>query len=42
MLLGYLMNRYSVPPENILTHKDYDPQRKWDPGELFDWDKLSL
>ncbi len=36
-LLQYLTERYGIPRENIITHKDYDPGRKWDPGELFDW-----
>lgn len=36
------MNRYAIPPENILTHRQYDPGRKWDPGELFDWEQLRL
>jgi N-acetyl-anhydromuramyl-L-alanine amidase AmpD len=36
------MNRYAIPPENILTHHQYDPGRKWDPGELFDWEQLRL
>lgn len=42
LLLDHLMGRYAIPPENILTHQQYDPQRKWDPGELFQWEKLHL
>ncbi len=41
-LLEHLMQRYAIPPENILTHHQYDPGRKWDPGELFDWEQLRL
>lgn len=39
-LLALLKARYEVPEENILGHADYDPGRKWDPGELFDWNQL--
>ena len=37
LLLEHLMDRYAIPPENILTHRQYAPDRKWDPGELFAW-----
>lgn len=42
LLLAYLRERYNIPPENVLTHAQYAPERKWDPGELFAWDKLDL
>jgi N-acetyl-anhydromuramyl-L-alanine amidase AmpD len=36
-LVHHLQSRYKIPNENIITHQAYDPGRKWDPGELFDW-----
>lgn len=42
LLLAHLLDRYSIPPGNVLTHAQYAPGRKWDPGELFDWDQLEL
>lgn len=39
-LLALLQNRYGVPRSNILGHNHYDPDRKWDPGQLFQWDRL--
>ncbi|MDI9485868.1 MAG: N-acetylmuramoyl-L-alanine amidase [Bacillota bacterium] len=40
-LLAHLADRYGIPRENIITHHDYDPGRKWDPGDLFDWSRIS-
>jgi len=42
LLLDHLMNRYAIPRENILTHAQYAPGRKWDPGVLFDRERLGL
>ncbi|HHT73999.1 MAG TPA: hypothetical protein GX008_09830 [Firmicutes bacterium] len=39
-LVAILQQRYHVPKENIIGHDDYDPARKWDPGVLFDWNRL--
>ncbi|NMB01054.1 MAG: hypothetical protein GX971_05965 [Firmicutes bacterium] len=41
ILLYQLRSKYGVPPENILSHHAYDPNRKWDPGQLFQWEKIS-
>lgn len=40
VLLQHLRALYHIPSENIISHKDYDPDRKWDPGVLFDWTKI--
>lgn len=32
--------RFPVPPARVLAHSDVAPARKWDPGELFPWDRL--
>lgn len=42
LLLDHLMNRYAILRENILTHAQYAPGRKWDPGVLFDRERLGL
>ncbi len=39
-LVYYLRRKYNIPKANILGHEDYDPARKWDPGSLFDWEKI--
>ncbi len=41
-LLHHLTELYEIPRENIITHQAYDPGRKWDPGALFDWNKINL
>ena len=40
-LLKYLIEKYNINPKNILGHSDIAPERKIDPGELFDWSKLA-
>ena len=39
-LLHHLMERYGIPRGNIIGHEAYDPGRKWDPGALFDWNRI--
>lgn len=36
-----ILRRHPVPPRYVLGHSDVAPQRKQDPGELFDWARLS-
>ena len=39
-LISSLTFRYSLNSENILGHSDISPNRKKDPGELFEWDQI--
>ena len=39
--LGGLCTRYRIASENVLAHSDIAPDRKSDPGERFDWQRLS-
>jgi N-acetylmuramoyl-L-alanine amidase len=36
-----LMSRHPIPPRRIVGHSDIAPDRKADPGELFDWPRLA-
>lgn len=36
-----IMKRWSIPAERVLAHSDIAPDRKEDPGELFDWPRLA-
>jgi N-acetylmuramoyl-L-alanine amidase len=36
-----LVSRYPIPPHRIVGHSDVAPDRKSDPGELFDWSRLA-
>lgn len=36
-----LVDKYSIPPANVIGHSDIAPHRKLDPGIYFDWRKLS-
>lgn len=36
-----LLSRHGVPARNIVGHSDIAPERKQDPGELFDWEGLA-
>jgi N-acetylmuramoyl-L-alanine amidase len=33
--------RHPIPPRNVVAHSDVAPDRKEDPGELFDWAGLA-
>ena len=36
-----IMGRYGIDPQDVLGHSDVAPDRKRDPGELFDWKMLA-
>lgn len=36
-----ILERHPIPPERVLAHSDVAPDRKEDPGELFDWPALA-
>jgi N-acetylmuramoyl-L-alanine amidase len=36
-----ILSRHPIPPHRIVGHSDIAPQRKMDPGELFDWPRLA-
>jgi N-acetylmuramoyl-L-alanine amidase len=40
-LAGAIVRRHRIPPSRVLGHSDVAPQRKRDPGELFDWARLA-
>jgi len=40
-LCPLIMARWSIPPLRVLAHSDIAPDRKEDPGELFDWQRLA-
>jgi N-acetylmuramoyl-L-alanine amidase len=40
-LLGDIIVRWAIPPENIIGHSDMSPGRKVDPGARFDWQRLA-
>jgi N-acetylmuramoyl-L-alanine amidase len=37
-----LVARYPIPAHRVVGHSDIAPERKADPGELFDWPRLAL
>ena len=41
VLLGEIMERWSIPPERVIGHSDMAPARKGDPGTRFDWRRLA-
>ncbi|HQT63351.1 MAG: N-acetylmuramoyl-L-alanine amidase [Acidocella sp. 20-57-95] len=36
-----ILHRHPIPPRNVVGHSDIAPDRKQDPGELFDWQWLA-
>ena len=36
-----IASRYRIPPDRVVGHSDIAPDRKSDPGELFDWARLA-
>lgn len=36
-----ILQRHPIPPARVLAHSDVAPDRKEDPGELFDWESLA-
>ena len=36
-----ILRRHPIPPGNVVAHSDVAPDRKQDPGELFDWPGLA-
>jgi len=41
VLLSDIMARWAIPPEGVLGHQDFAPNRKADPGPRFDWHRLA-
>jgi N-acetylmuramoyl-L-alanine amidase len=39
-LCGAILARWPIPARRVLAHSDIAPDRKQDPGELFDWARL--
>ncbi len=37
-----ILARHPIPARNVVGHSDVAPDRKEDPGELFDWEALAL
>ena len=40
-LVRDILHRHPVPAHHVLGHSDVAPERKTDPGELFDWQRLA-
>ena len=36
-----IVSRHAIPRRNVVGHSDVAPDRKLDPGELFDWRRLA-
>ena len=37
-----ILERHPIPARNIVGHSDVAPERKPDPGELFDWQAMAM
>lgn len=40
-LCSYLVNKHNINPASVIGHSDIAPERKIDPGILFDWQVLA-
>ena len=40
-LLSDILARWEIPPDGVIGHQDFDPDRKTDPGPRFDWRRLA-
>lgn len=40
-LCADIARRHAIPARNVVGHSDIAPERKEDPGELFDWKRLA-
>ncbi len=40
-LADTILGRHLIPPHRVLAHSDVAPERRQDPGELFDWSQLA-
>jgi N-acetylmuramoyl-L-alanine amidase len=40
-LVAEIVERHGIEPANVVGHSDVAPARKFDPGELFDWERLA-
>ncbi|MDA0260985.1 MAG: N-acetylmuramoyl-L-alanine amidase, partial [Proteobacteria bacterium] len=40
-LSARVLSRHPIPAARVLAHADVAPERRMDPGELFDWQRLA-